>query len=191
MEKKNKKDNGYIYVCRQEYIQAGIYKIGKTVNNISTCKNYQRQGNINYTSIYIPDNLSYAETLILNIFGPYRTVRNDNIHLSEQVHLPLKLIVCIIEWIIKYINTNGKKYDMKLSRSINTVHKYRSNIHKNIWNDLCRYIDDKFPHFMLIPMDTSNYETNEFLLSFTNFDQFIDSYTKNTTLNIYNEHIIK
>lgn len=40
-------------------------------------------------------------------------------------------------------------------------------------------------------MDTSNYETNEFLLSFTNFDQFIDSYTKNTTLNIYNENIIK
>lgn len=34
----NKKDNGYIYVYRQEYIQAGIYKIGKTVNNKSTYK---------------------------------------------------------------------------------------------------------------------------------------------------------
>lgn len=168
-----KKDNGHIYVCRQEYIKAGIYKIGKTVNNKSTYKNYQRQGNINYTSIYTPDNLSYAETLILNIFYPYRTLINDNLHLSEQVHLPLKLIVCIIKWIVKYINTNGKKYDMKLPRSINTDHKYRSNIHKNIWNDLCGYID------------------NEFLLSFTNFDQFIGSYTKNTTLNIYNENIIK
>ena len=191
MGEKIKKDDGYIYICRQEYIQAGIYKIGKTVNNKSTCKNYQRQGNINYTSIYIPENLSYAETLILNIFGPYRTIRNNNIYLSEQVHLPLNLIICIIEWIINYINTNGKKYNMKLSRSINTVHKYRSKINKNIWDDLCKYVDDKFPHFMLIHMDISNSETNESLLSFTNFDQFIDTYTKNTTHNIYNENIIK
>lgn len=183
---KPEKDAGYIYVTRQEYIQPGIYKIGKTVNLKSTFKCYQRQGNIKHAHIYIPDHLSYAETLILNIFGPYRTVREDSIKLSEQVHLPFSLIILIIEWIINHINTHGILYKIKLSRSINTINTHRNQIHPQIWHDLCNYVDQKFYSYMHVPMDTGKLE-HAFLLTCKNFDEFIQKY-KNQN-NIFNENL--
>ena len=62
-----KRDAGYIYVTRQDKIPPGIYKVGKTINPESTYRIYGRQGNVKHAHFYIPDHLTYAETLILNI----------------------------------------------------------------------------------------------------------------------------
>ena len=182
-------DSGYIYVTRQEYIPPGIYKVGKTVNTKSTYRSYKRQGNIKKDHIYVPAYLSYVETLVMNIFGPYRTLREDNRKLSEQVQLPLSLIIGIIEWIVERAQMKGKEISMKLSRSIKTMPKYRKKIPNLFWHDMCLYIDKRFPSCMPVPMDISDNDESQQLsehMTLATFDDFVSRYRNNQ--NVYNEN---
>jgi hypothetical protein len=153
-------DAGYIYVSRQEYIPPGVYKIGKTVNVKSTCRTYKRQGNIKIDQIFVTDNLSYIENFLLNIVGPYRTIREDNKNLSEQVELPLLVIISIIKWVVKRAKNHGTEIHIKASRNLNTMFKYRQKIPDNLWNDLCNHLDKDCPLYMDIPMEQTSINFN-------------------------------
>ena len=140
----------------------------------STCRAYKRQGNIKIGQIFIQDNLSYIENILLNIVGPYRTIREDNKNLSEQVELPLLVIISIINSVVERVKKYGNEIKIKASRNLNTMFKYREKIPTNIWNDLCIQLDKDYPRYMVFPMDIDE-EINR-QLTLTSFDSFINEY---------------
>ena len=172
-------DSGYIYISRQEFSPPGIYKIGKTVNMKSTCRTYKRQGNIKIGQIFVTDYLCYIENILLNIVGPYRTVREDKKKLSEQVHLPLLVIISIITWIVDRVKNNGHEIIIKASRNINTMFKYRQKIPNDIWKELCIHLDKECPSYMIFPMDIDDNEESNKQLILISFDNFINNYKRN------------
>ena len=90
-------DTGYIYVIAMVHMIEGLYKIGKTNNIKTTAKTYKRQGNVNHDYIQVGNHLSYIETLVLNILGPYRTLREDQQKISESIRIRLRNNFSVID----------------------------------------------------------------------------------------------
>ena len=133
-------ERGYIYIIQPEFVIENIFKIGKTVNIESTYQTYSRMINIKKKHFYVVNYLSYIEALILNILGPHRILKEDNVKISGQVKLPFGVIDHVVCWVINWVSMYGKETSIKLSRSVNTLTSYRTNIPARVWHNLCDYI---------------------------------------------------
>ena len=165
-------DAGYLYIIAIAWVADGIYKVGKTINMKSTISSYKRQGNIKHDSIYITDNLSYAETLILNILGPHRTRREDRQKISEQVQMPLDVVIEVIKYVVEWVKFNGKSNDIKLSRSTKTLAHNRKLVPVEMWDGLCKQLNELHRGFINIPMEVDGEDVVPFSLE--TFDNFLE-----------------
>ena len=171
-------DNGHIYILQNEFTK-NVFKVGKTTNIKNTYNTYSRVGNIKMTDFYTSNYLSYIESMILNILGPYRTVREDKIKISEQVQLPFELINIIVGYVVSRVTKYGSETKISTCRSVKTLKNYRMNIPKSIWHDLCSTLDYNFPGVIKVPMETGDLCKNDFIMTYRTFDKFINDIKMN------------